>query len=318
MPLFRCTARGNYVNNNKLMGWLILICLSPFSAWTIAQPEWRDGTWVQRDIAYREDTQQRLDIYWSAGAEDSQNPFDPTYSARPTLFWIHGGGWIVGDKAQPNLRSLIDPYLQSGWRVISINYRQGANTAPQAVDDSLCAYRFIEDNLAAANMARHSTVVSGSSAGGHLALTVGLWNSSNRAHPCRAREKPAAIVNIFGITDIAKVDEFLADPSQPPVWKNYARIWAGSAAEVAAISATYSPMQMITDAAPPIINIHGTQDRLVPYAQAQALHEQLTGTHHLYTIPNGGHGNFSPQEWTDAYDVIMTFLGGIPLSGMTN
>ena len=61
------------------------------------------------NVAYGEHEQQVLD-FWKA--ESSQ----PT----PLLFFIHGGGWVAGDKARV---ANLDKYLAAGISVVSINYR---------------------------------------------------------------------------------------------------------------------------------------------------------------------------------------------------
>ena len=60
------------------------------------------------NVAYGEDPKQVLD-FWKA--ESSQ----PT----PLLFFIHGGGWMGGDKSRVG----VNPYLAAGVSVVSIEYR---------------------------------------------------------------------------------------------------------------------------------------------------------------------------------------------------
>ena len=47
---------------------------------------------------------------------------------RPILVWIHGGGWIAGDKAA-EVPQLI-PYLERGWNVVNgkLSTRPGHRT----------------------------------------------------------------------------------------------------------------------------------------------------------------------------------------------
>ena len=113
------------------------------------------------------------------------------------------------------------------------------------------------------------------------------------------------MVNWFGITDIAKVDAFLADtrPGQ-----NYARTWAGSAENIARVSAGNSPMALITPQAPPIITVHGTADTVVPYAQATMLHEVLTTRNELVSLEGGKHGGFTDVQFQHAFGRIFAFL----------
>ena len=216
--------------------------------------------------------------------------------------WIHGGGWIAGDKAA-EVPQLI-PYLERGWNVVNVNYRQGPGTAPQAVDDVMCAYQRVIEIVEASGIPTDQVVVSGASAGGHLALLVGMLNSDGN-HPCRTTSPPKAVVNWFGITDIEAVQEFLSE-TRPE--GNYAAAWIGNAAKVNAISSRYSPLFLVTENTPPIITVHGDVDTVVPYEQASALHESLSTTNRLITIEDGNHSGFSDAQYRDAFQAIFRFI----------
>ena len=61
-------------------------------------------------------------------------------SALPTVIYIHGGGWVFGDRmgAVPQLL----PYLEKGWNVVNVEYRMASQAlAPAAVEDVRCALR---------------------------------------------------------------------------------------------------------------------------------------------------------------------------------
>ncbi len=269
---------------------------------TLAEDFWSHRIAKQTDVAYGEDALQKMDVY-----VHGQRVGEPTYFTvdtrpRPTLVWIHGGGWVAGDKAG-EITQLI-PYLERGWNVFNLNYRQGPGTAPAAVDDVMCAYQAITARLAENGQPTDQIVVSGASAGGHLALVVGLLNSTGD-HPCRTRVPPKAIVNWFGITDIELVDEYL-DGARPD--RNYARSWAGSAAAVADLSSRYSPVMLINDDAPPIITIHGTADTVVPFDQAESFHSALTTPNELVTLKDGNHSGFTDSQYIEALQAIFSFI----------
>src|SRR5512133_228487 len=63
----------------------------------------------------------------------------------PTLIYIHGGGWFFGDRTGATPQLL--PYFQRGWNVANVEYRMsGQSLAPAAVEDSICALRWIYRN----------------------------------------------------------------------------------------------------------------------------------------------------------------------------
>ena len=271
----------------------------------MADEYWAHRFVTQVDVAYGEHALQKMDAYIQGQRIGEPNYFEPDNNPRPTLVWIHGGGWLQGDKASD--LSNIMPYLQAGWNVYNVNYRQGPDTAPQAVDDVMCAYQFIAQRVAAAGQDPNDIVVSGASAGGHLALTVGLLNAKSE-HPCKTDTPPKAVINWYGITDIALVDEFLAE-TRPQ--RNYARRWAGSAAGVAAVSDQYSPIYLISDDAPPILTIHGTDDSVVPYDQGESFHASLNTPNELVTLGGGNHSGFSEAQYQEAFQRIFKFLDAL-------
>ena len=270
-------------------------------------PAFGEGYWSHRllisnDLPYGEDSAQVADVYTQGQRVGEPTWFVPSDEPRATLLWIHGGGWVAGDKSSQFPQTV--HFLEQGWDVVNINYRQGPGTAPLAVDDAMCAYKWTVERAQEIGASPDRIVVGGASAGGHLALMVGLLNSTDD-HPCRADTPPQAIVNWFGITDIEAVESFLAR-NRPG--GNYALSWIGVKNRIGQISTDYSPMSFITDDAPPIITIHGTADSIVPYEQAEALHSALNTPNRLVTLDGGKHGGFSDAQYQQAMAAIFEFL----------
>ena len=291
--------------NRSIIRTLLLTALLPLATANAAQTA--DGFWghrigLQVDVAYGENPAQVFDLYLYGQRTGEPDYFAIDNDPRPILVWIHGGGWVAGDKAA-EVPQLI-PYLERGWNVVNVNYRQGPGTAPQAVDDVMCAYQRVIEIVEASGIPTDQVVVSGASAGGHLALLVGMLNSDGN-HPCRTTSPPKAVVNWFGITDIEAVQEFLSE-TRPE--GNYAAAWIGNAAKVNAISSRYSPLFLVTENTPPIITVHGDVDTVVPYEQASALHESLSTTNRLITIEDGNHSGFSDAQYRDAFQAIFRFI----------
>ncbi len=280
--------------------WLSVLLWAP--APTIADDYWGHRIAVHTDVAYGEDPAQVADVYYQGQKLSDPGKNFELEGNRPTLVWIHGGGWVGGDKASQFPRVI--HCIERGWHVINLNYRQGPGTAPQAVDDVMCAFKWAIEQAEEIGAPTDQFVVSGLSAGGHLALMVGLMNTTGD-HPCKASVAPRAVVNWFGITDIEAVEDFLATNRAEG---NYALSWVGDKAAVADISQRYSPLYRITDAAPPIITIHGTADNIVPYDQGEALHAALSTPNELVTVTNGSHGGFSNAQYQNAYARIFQFL----------
>ena len=114
----------------------------------------------------------------------------------------------------------------------------------------------------------------------------------------------AAIVNWFGITDVA-------DLVEGPNAKTYAVAWMGHQSNWAAIAERVSPLTWVRRNLPPVLTIHGDADTIVPYSHAERLHAALNAEeveNQLYTISGGGHGGFTLEENTAAMSAIQNFL----------
>ena len=245
----------------------------------------------------------KLDIY---RRRDVQSP-------QPTLVFYHGGGWIGGTK-EASFMSIM-PWLEMGWNVVNVEYRMArVAEAPAAVEDALCALRYVVNNAKNNNIDPDKIVVSGESAGGHLALAVGMIPSTAGLTSICAGggftgndtnvPKVAAIINWYGITD---VNDLLTGANA----RSYAVQWIGSGKDRDEVAKMVSPMTYVRAGLPPILSIQGDADPIVPYSQNTRLRDALTkaGTsNELFTISGGGHGNFNPQQRTQAYVKIREFL----------
>lgn len=241
----------------------------------------------------------RLDVYARTG---STVPI-------PTVIYIHGGGWVAGTKETAVMNLM--PYFEMGLHVINVEYRLArVSLAPAAVQDCRLALRWVFKNAKQYGFDTTKIVVTGGSAGGHLALTTGMLDPSYGFDTptdwdyTGVEPKVAAIVNWFGITD---VKELLTGPNK----QDYAVDWLGNLPNKEAVATSVSPLTFVRKGLPPIFTVHGDKDQLVPYNQAVRLHEALTKAgvpNQLMTIPGGRHGGFSKDEMGRIYTAIKEFL----------
>ncbi len=263
------------------------------------------GYRVLPDITYhRADTWEgKIDLYLP---RDADKPV-------PTLVYIHGGGWNGGAKERSILALL--PYIEMGWAVVNVEYRLAeVALAPAAVEDCRCALRWVYNNAEEYQFDLDRIVVSGSSTGGHLALTTGLLRredgldyqcSIKPLNPAEAQAlNVAAIINYFGITDVADLLE--GDNA-----KRYAVEWIGSPEKPDAVAKRVSPIRYVRKDSPPTLTIHGDADPIVPYAHATQLHKALEKSgveNRLITVQSGGHGNFSKEQYQSIANTIREFV----------
>jgi acetyl esterase/lipase len=224
----------------------------------------------------------------------------------PTVLQIHGGGWVGGSRESTMLRAL--PFLEMGLAVVNVSYRLGrVSPAPAAVEDCLCALRWVIRNAKEYNFDVNRIVTTGYSAGGHLALTTGMLPATagfDRQCPGTEALKVAAIVNWYGIADVAD----LLDGAN---MRAYAVAWLGSRPDRVEVARRLSPLTYVRRDLPPILTIHGDADPTVPYTHATKLHaalQQAGATSELVTIPNGRHGSFPLPDQLRAVEAVRAFL----------
>lgn len=237
----------------------------------------------------------KLDVYTPA-----------TPGPHPVVLHIHGGGWTGGSRESVVLRAL--PYLEMGVAVVNVSYRLArVSQAPAGVEDCRCALRWMLRNAKEYGFDVSRIVVTGYSAGAHLALTTGMLTPAagfDRQCPGNEDLKVAAIVNWFGIADV--VD--LLDGANMRV---YAVEWLGSRPDRVEAARRVSPLTYVRKDLPPILTIHGDADPTVPYQHATRLHaalQQAGASSELVTIPAGRHGNFPPADQTRAVEAVRAFL----------
>ena len=246
----------------------------------------------------------RVDLYLPRNASE----------ASPVLMYIHGGGWVGGSKEGNVLRLL--PWLEKGWAVVNVQYRLGRiSRAPAAVEDCLCALHWVKSNAEQYGFDASRIVVTGNSAGGHLALTTGMVSSAAGLDlECQPTDElgVAAIINWYGITDVG-------DLLQGENEKSYAVRWMGSLPDRLDVARRVSPLSYVRAGLPPVLTIHGDADPVVPYQHAFRLHEELAGAgvdNELHTVPGGGHGGFNREETIAIFETIQAFLGTHGLGDM--
>ena len=254
----------------------------------------------------------KLDVYLA----------DDRSKVRPVVLHFHGGGWVAGSRESSALAAL--PWMQMGFTVVNVSYRLG-NTAlaPAAVEDALCALQWVGRNAKTYNFDLSKVVTTGNSAGGHLALTTAMIpGDSPLTNQCAANEptwsgpyqnpapKVAAVVNWFGITDVA-------DTLQGPNVRSYAVAWFGSMPGREALARAVSPLSYVRAGGPAVFTIHGDADPLVPYAHGVRLKTALdkAGVKNvLYTDKDGKHGGFTPEDQVAAFTAARDFLRGLGIA----
>lgn len=117
---------------------------------------------VKRDIPYAEPAHERqvLDIYAPKGAKNL-----------PVVFWIHGGGWQVGDKRDVQVKPQV--FVDKGFVFVSTNYRLLPDVdMGTLIRDVAKSLRWVHDHIAEYGGDPKRILVMGHSAGAQLAAIV--------------------------------------------------------------------------------------------------------------------------------------------------
>lgn len=222
----------------------------------------------------------------------------------PLVVWIHGGGWRNGSRQNCRMAWA----AEYGYAVASISYRF-INTAifPAQIHDCKAALRWLRANAGKFGYDPARVVVAGSSAGGHLAMLVGVTGDSddlegdvgdNPGVSTRVR----AIVNYFGPSDFA-----LRARTQPERALSVAagsfRLLGGTETSPldAALESLASPTTHVTADDPPLLSFQGTADRLVFVDQAQRItdvYREKGLEAELHLVEGAGHGDRKLFEGT--------------------
>lgn len=221
-------------------------------------------------------------------------------SMTPLLLFIHGGGWTRGDKGQVGRLDFLDSLLESGYSVASANYRLSPDYPfPAPIVDVKCAVRHLRANAASYGIDPDRIAVSGFSAGAHLAMLVGVTDSTagfDVGQYGGVSSEVSAVVEFDGQADMSDLASVHPDIAQTTF---------GGSSEVLTAA---SPVTYLDAEDPPFLIFHGELDRTVPVAQAELLGERLEGLgieNSVIIVPGGAHQVPEGPDYTAA---ILEFL----------
>jgi acetyl esterase/lipase len=209
------------------------------------------------DIPYTDDL--TLDIYRS---------IEPPVTS-PVLIYVHGGSW-TGGSPHRQAQSLFHRLARAGWRVAAIRYPLSpAATFP---DHLIGVHRAIDWVKRQPWADPDRVVLSGGSAGGHLAALAALTAGEPRFRPGfeEADTSVAACVPIYGIYDFLNRNRTRWDWPVIPlhVMKTTKELDPAAYRDA-------SPLDHANAPAPPFLVVHGEYDSLVPPAEAHHFVEAL-------------------------------------------
>ena len=216
------------------------------------------------NIAYAHTTnpRQMLDIIYPLAGE------------APYKFIVvfHGGGWAAGDKRSEPLAPIFQAITQ-GYAVASVNYRLSDEvTWPKPLHDAKAAIRYLRANAFKHLLDASNMVVWGVSSGGHLAEMLAATNNQpafedvSLGNPATS-SAVQGVVSWYGIPDVSELTA-AGIPAANQLMGYDVKTNKEKTREA-------NPVALVTKDFPPILLVHGTNDQVVPFAQAVNLQTKV-------------------------------------------
>ncbi len=229
---------------------------------------------------------------------------------RPAVITIHGGAFVSGSRADADVVEAARHLAQAGYVVCSIDYRLVDPRAlhlawPAPLDDVQRAVRWVRAHARTYGIDPERLGAYGFSAGGGLAAHLGLRETRDTTDPALA----AYSSRVRCVVDLAGPSDGTLLWSNPNAIALGVAVIGSTLAAVPDVTRDASPLFHVDASAAPFLIVHGTQDAIVPVAQAQrlvaALHEVGVEANFI-EFPEAGHDIFA---WERIGPLALDFLG---------
>ena len=231
--------------------------------------------------------------------------FEPNENGTfPIAIYVHGGGWMGGDKANPDDAPALEMLKKAGFVSFSINYRLAPKYRwPACLNDVETAIRWVKANAKKYKGDPTKIVLMGYSAGGQLATFASTVVDES--------------ITVQAVIGYAPLTDFVQElPKRGNILGSAQRGLLNRPQELTLESLgmlkALSPINYIRPGLPPYLLVHGDADQSVPYEQSLLFQTKLRTNDvrcDLITIPGAPH---RLTEWNDYYknydEQIITWL----------
>lgn len=245
----------------------------------------------------------------------------------PVMVTIHGGGFVLGDKDDNNIKPILEASLAHGYATVNAEYR-GYDEAPfpAAVADIKGLIRFIKANADQYQFDAENITVWGVSAGGYLAAMTALTSNvaelsadvyDNEGYISNVQ----ALVDFFGPLKFTATNDYYREmgvsPEQDTSLINFESSFLGFDMNTDLTKANQSWWGTYVDRLPPGFDIkvwisHGTADTNVPYPEsvhfARELSTVLPADHiHLELVEGATHTDpiyYTPENLEKVFQFL--------------
>ncbi|WP_459558036.1 alpha/beta hydrolase fold domain-containing protein [Lacunimicrobium album] len=217
--------------------------------------------------------------------------YRPAEQTRPLIVWMHGGGWMKGNRSSCPIKPLLD----CGYPIASVEYRlTDVAKFPAQIHDVKAAIRYLRSESETLKLKSDVVIAGGTSAGGHLAALLGTTNGHQELEGklgdhLEASSNVDAVIDYFGPTNLNSIV-----PEKLTIRVEALELLLGGMPkEQEELARLASPVAHADASDVPILMIHGGFDTTVPLAQSKELKKAYDDnglTSELIIIPFGRHG----------------------------
>jgi acetyl esterase/lipase len=243
--------------------------------------------------------------------------YKPEKQRGPLIVYVHGGAWRSGSKKEMPLQPLVD----SGCAVASVDYRLSTVARfPAQVHDIKASIRFLRSKASKLGIDAKNIVVSGSSAGGHLAALVGVTNGNREleGEVGEFRDQSSSVQGIiifFGASDLTTILE-QSTPHGLSVREPALELLLGAQPnKVPDLAKLASPVFHVDKDDPPLLLFHGDRDPQMPINQAHELegvYEKVGAKVRFKVLHGAGHGGkvfYEPEQMSAVEEFLRENFG---------
>jgi len=218
-------------------------------------------------------------------------------SGGPVLVWLHGGGWENSSKAAIPARVL--GLVGRGYTIASVDFLPAsAARFPGQVLEIKAAVRFLRAQARTYGYDAARIGILGASSGAHLAALVGTSNGEPELEGTLGEyldqsSAVQAIVSYFGASNLTTILDqstpFGVGVRQPAL----IRLLGALPSEVEPLAKLASPVFHVDSTDPPLLLLHGDQDRQMPINQSHELegaYERQGLDVDFIVVHDAGHG----------------------------
>jgi len=261
------------------------------------------------DISYVNDSndKHKLDLIYPTVKSEKYN----------VILLIHGGGWAGGNKRAENLATILKSNI-NGYVIASINYRLSDEVMwPKPLHDAKAAIRYLRANKEKYNLETTNIIAWGYSTGGHIAQMLAATNGNKEFEDLTMGNSNQSsniqrVVSWSGISNISELPEDFTTAANAIMGFNV-RLRRN-------LTSYANPQELVSAKYPPILLIHGTEDRTVPFEQSvqmQTIVNESTGRQiaELFPIEGAGH-EYNKKQAIESFEAGINFINR--LSGFTH